>query len=97
MHLHVIASVVVLIMAYRFGVSRTEWCILVLCIGLVWMAETFNTAIETLTNLVSPEYHKLAGKTKDLAAGAVLLAAITAAIVGLIIFIPYWLVYLNVY
>lgn len=97
MHLHVMASIVVLVMAYRFEVTRTEWCILVFCIGLVWMAETFNTAIETLTNLVSPEPHLLAGKTKDLAAGAVLLAAITAAIVGTIVFLPYWLVYFNVY
>ncbi|MET3539304.1 diacylglycerol kinase (ATP) [Pontibacter aydingkolensis] len=97
MHLHVIASIVVAVMAYRFEVTRTEWCILIFCIGLVWMAETFNTALETLTNLVSPEHNLLAGKTKDLAAGAVLLASMTAAIVGLIIFIPYWIVYFNVY
>ncbi|WP_299818342.1 diacylglycerol kinase family protein [uncultured Pontibacter sp.] len=96
MHLHVIASIMVLIMAYRFEVTRTEWCILIFCIGLVWMAETFNTALETITDLVSPEQNLLAGKTKDLAAGAVLLAAITAAVIGLIIFVPYWVSYFSV-
>ncbi len=95
MHLHVLASVIVFVMAYRFEVSRMEWCLLVFCVGLVWMAEIFNTAIETLTDLVSPEQHFLAGKTKDLAAGAVLMAAITAAAIGLIIFVPYWLAYFN--
>ena len=95
MHLHVLASMIVFVMAYRFEVTRTEWCLLVFCVGLVWMAEIFNTSIETLTDLVSPEQHVLAGKTKDLAAGAVLMAAITAVVVGLIIFIPYWAAYLN--
>lgn len=91
MHLHVLASVLVFAMAFRFRVTRNEWCILVFCVGLVWMAEIFNTAIETLTDLVSPEPHPLAGKAKDLAAGAVLMASITAAIIGLIIFVPYWM------
>jgi len=95
MHLHVLASVVVFVMAFRFDVTHTEWCILVFCVGLVWMAEIFNTAIETLTNLVSPELHPLAGKTKDLAAGAVLMASITAAVIGLIVFVPYWADYIN--
>jgi len=95
MHLHVLASVLVFVMAFWFEVTRTEWCLLVFCVGLVWMAEIFNTAIETLTNLVSPEFHPLAGKTKDLAAGAVLMASITAAVIGLIVFVPYWMRYLN--
>ncbi|MCJ8163791.1 diacylglycerol kinase family protein [Pontibacter sp. E15-1] len=95
MHLHIIASVLVTGMGYWFDVTRLEWCMLALCIGLVWMAEIFNTSIETLTNLVSPEHHVLAGKTKDLAAGAVLMAAITAAVIGLIIFVPYWASFVN--
>ena len=95
MHLHVLASMVVLVMAYWFEVTRTEWCLLALCVGLVWMAEIFNTAIETLTDLVSPEENVLAGKAKDLAAGAVLMAAITSAVIGLLIFVPYWLAYFN--
>ncbi|WP_244554669.1 diacylglycerol kinase family protein [Pontibacter indicus] len=95
MRLHVLSSIVVLGMAYGFDVTRMEWCLLILCIGMVWVAEIFNTSIETLTNLVSPEHNPLAGKTKDLAAGAVLMAAITAAVVGLFIFIPYWVGYVN--
>ncbi|WP_162054164.1 diacylglycerol kinase family protein [Pontibacter pamirensis] len=95
MHLHVLASIIVFVMAYRFEVTRMEWCLLIFCVGLVWMAEIFNTSIETLVNLVSPEYNILAGKTKDLAAGAVLMAAITAAIIGLVIFIPYWEAYVK--
>jgi diacylglycerol kinase len=95
MHLHVLASIIVAVMAFRFEVTKIEWCILILCIGMVWVAETFNTALETLTNLVSPDHNILAGKTKDLAAGAVLLASITAAIVGIIVFLPYWIAYIN--
>ncbi len=59
-----------------------------LAIGLVWATETFNTALERLVDLCSPQYDKVAGQAKDLAAGAVLLAAVAAAIVGLIIFLP---------
>jgi diacylglycerol kinase len=58
------------------------------CFGLVISLEMINSAIENLVDLVSPEYNKLAGKAKDIAAGAVLVAAICAAIVGLIIFLP---------
>lgn len=97
MRLHVLSAVAVVIMGYAFEVTKTEWCLLVGCIGLVITAEIINTAIETLTNLVSPKQHPLAGKTKDLAAGAVLVAAITAAVVGAIIFLPYLLAFLNLF
>jgi diacylglycerol kinase (ATP) len=66
-----------------------EWCVVLLCFGLVMAAEAFNTAIERLVNLVSPDFHPLAGDVKDVAAGAVLICAIVAAIIGLIVFIPY--------
>jgi diacylglycerol kinase (ATP) len=59
-----------------------------LAVGTVWTAELANTAIEALTDLVSPEYHPLAGKAKDVAAGAVLMAAVAALVVGLLIFGP---------
>ncbi len=71
-----------------FGLSTAEWCAIVLSISLVIAAEAFNTSLEYLTNLVSPDYHPLAGKVKDLAAGAVLVIAIGAAIVGGIVFLP---------
>jgi diacylglycerol kinase (ATP) len=56
---------------------------------MVLAAEGFNTAIERLVDLVSPDYHPIAGDVKDVAAGAVLICAIAAAIVGMIVFIPY--------
>ena len=89
MRLHILSAIGVIVAGYIFQVTKLEWCLLAGSIGLVITAEIFNTSIETLTNLVSPKHHPLAGKTKDLAAAAVLIAAITAAIVGLIIFVPY--------
>ncbi|MCC9165388.1 diacylglycerol kinase family protein [Pontibacter harenae] len=97
MRLHVLSAIGVVIAGFFFDVTKTEWCALVGCIGLVFTAEIINTSIETLTNLVSPEWHDLAGKTKDLAAGAVLAASITAAIIGLIVFVPYLLDFVNPY
>lgn len=87
--IHFTAVVVVTSLGIYYGISATEWCIVILCFGLVLMAEAFNTAIERLVDLVSPDFHPLAGTIKDVAAGAVLLGAIAAAIVGCIIFIPY--------
>ena len=69
--------------------TRMEWMIIILCIGVVIAAELFNTAIEKLVDLVSPQQHPVAGQVKDIAAGAVLVCAATAAIIGLIVFIPY--------
>ncbi len=87
--IHCTAVVVVTSLGIYFGISATEWCIVILCFGLVLMAEAFNTAIERLVDLVSPDFHPLAGTIKDVAAGTVLLGAIAVAIVGCIIFIPY--------
>ncbi len=70
------------------SISTQEWLILVLTFGMVLMAEAFNTALEFLTDLVSPEPHPLAGKAKDVAAGAVLITAVMAVVVGMIIFLP---------
>lgn len=86
--IHLIAAVFAISMGFFFSISTTEWCFIIFSIAFVFSAEAFNTAIEHLTNLVSPDYNKLAGKTKDAAAAAVLLAAIGSAIVGIIIFLP---------
>ncbi len=72
-----------------FQITAAEWIICILCIALVLFAELVNTALETLTDLVSPEYNPLAGKAKDLAAASVLVTAVLAAVVGLLIFVPY--------
>lgn len=86
---HLLATPTVVAAGYLAGITRTEWMLVILCIGLVIAAELFNSAIEQLVNLVSPQRHPLAGRVKDIAAGAVLVCAATAAIIGLIIFIPY--------
>lgn len=86
--IHCFATICVIVCGIFFNISRMEWIAVSICIGMVLMAEAFNSAIERLTDIVSPEYNKKAGKVKDLAAGAVLLAAISAATVGLIIFVP---------
>ncbi len=87
--LHFIATICVVVAALFFQVTKIEWCILVLAIVSVWVAEALNTAFEFLCDVASPEFHPLVKKSKDVAAGAVLLSAIGAVIIGLIVFIPY--------
>ena len=86
---HLIAMVVTVIAGFLLEITRIDWMIVILCIGVVIAAELFNSAIEKLVDLVSPERHPIAGQVKDIAAGAVLVCAATAAIIGLIVFIPY--------
>lgn len=86
---HLIAAMAVITAGIVLGITRTEWIMVVMCIGTVIAAELFNTAIEKLVDLVSPQQHPVAGQVKDIAAGAVLVCAATAAIIGLIVFIPY--------
>lgn len=86
--IHCFAAVAVIVSGFVFGVSCTEWCLIVICIASVFAAEAFNSALERIVDLVSPEYNKLAGKAKDLSAGAVLITAAGSAVVGFIIFIP---------
>lgn len=86
--IHLGAALLATFCAWYFEVSIMEWCMIIFAIVLVIGAEAFNTSIEQLTDLVSPDYHPLAGKAKDLAAGGVLVFAIGAFILGLIIFLP---------
>lgn len=88
--IHCTAIIGVTLAGLLLGISRTEWLVVILCFAIVLAAEAFNTAIERLVNLVSPDYHPLAGDVKDIAAGAVLICAIASAIIGLIIFVPYF-------
>ena len=85
---HIFGAILAILFGFYFNISPIEWCIIVLCIGMVVAAEAMNTAIEYIVDMVSPEYHELAGKAKDVAAGAVLLVAISAALVAAIIFLP---------
>ncbi len=93
--IHLAAAFFATVLGFWLNLSTTEWAIIILCIGFVISAETFNTALETLTDLVSPEIHPFAKKTKDLAAGAVLISAMTALLVGIIIFFPKLVAFLN--
>ena len=86
--IHAAATGLVVTAGFWCGLARLEWCAVVAAIALVWTAEGLNTALEFLTDLVSPEYHPLAEKAKDVAAGAVLTASIGAAVIGAIIFLP---------
>lgn len=87
---HALATALVIVAGLVAKLSRTEWCLLILSITLVWVAEALNTAVEYVTDLASPEIHPLAKKAKDVAAGAVLCAALGAAGLGLIIFWPHF-------
>lgn len=86
--IHLVASILVLFMGWFFAIEKSEWCFTIFAIVLVLTAEALNTGLEYITDLVSPDYHLLAKKTKDVAAAGVLIAAMGAAAVGLIIFLP---------
>lgn len=93
--IHLAATIAVVACGFGGGLSRGEWCAIVLAIGLVWTAEALNTAIEAVVDLASPARHPLAGRAKDVAAGAVLCAAAAAAVIGALIFGPRLLEWLG--
>lgn len=86
--IHITIAVLCMGAGWYFHLSQTEWCFIILAIFGVLAAEAFNTGLEHLTDLVSPDFNELAGRTKDVAAAGVLLMAMGAATVGLIIFLP---------
>ncbi len=86
--IHLVAIVIVVVGGILLCISRIEWCFIVLSIAVVLSAEAANTAIEELTNKVSPEFNLVAGRVKDLGAAAVLFCAIGAAVVGAFVFVP---------
>jgi len=85
------ATVTSLFFCWYFHVPPTDWCLVLIVIMLVWITEIWNTALEFFVDLVSPNYHPLAGKAKDAAAGATLVAVILALSVGTILFAPRFL------
>ena len=93
--IHACATVVVIIAGLVCGVSRAEWCWLVLTIMAVWMAEALNTAFEFLADVASPAFHPLVKQAKDVAAGAVLIAAIGAVVIGVFVLGPYVLQWMR--
>jgi diacylglycerol kinase (ATP) len=89
--IHAAATVVVLALGFVVGLSRVEWCLVVAAIAAVWSAEAVNTAFEALCDVASPDRHPLVERAKDIAAGAVLVAAGGAVIIGLLVFAPHLL------
>ena len=86
--IHLFAACLAVILGKLIHLNNYEWCLVITAIGLVLVAEIFNTAIESLTDLVSPGYNEMAKKVKDLSAAAVLVAAISALCIGLFVFWP---------
>lgn len=94
---HIFFAVLVVIFGFILNISNSEWFAVIFAIAFVIVTESINTAIEIDIDLTSPEYHPYARDTKDVAAGAVLLAVIFACIVGGIIFLPkIWQIVLTV-
>jgi len=87
--IHATASVLILLIGSFFGLTPGEWCWLVIAIMAVWTAEALNTALEFLADIATGEFHPNVEKAKDVAAGAVLIAAAGAVVIALLILGPY--------
>jgi diacylglycerol kinase (ATP) len=86
---HGVATLGVIGGGFVFGVARSEWLLLILAIVSVWTAESLNTAFEFLCDVAQPDFHPLVAKAKDVAAGAVLIAALGATAIGVLVFLPH--------
>jgi len=86
--IHAVTSVVVVILAFWLRLSARDWAVIVLAIGMVWTSEFLNTALEAVVDLASPQQHHLARVGKDVGAAAVLIAALSSALIGILILGP---------
>ena len=86
--IHLTATGLVLIFGWVAKLSSTDWRWITLAIGLVWITEAFNTALEYSCDAITDQHHPLIKNAKDISAAATLIAAITAAVIGLIVFSP---------
>jgi diacylglycerol kinase (ATP) len=86
---HGLATVVVIVAGWWFHVTTADWRWLICAIAMVWFAEAFNTALEYACDVVSPQHSEAVKRTKDIAAGAVLICALAAAFIGGVTFWPY--------
>lgn len=86
--IHLVAALFAIIAGVLFDISATEWCVIIICIGLVISAEALNSAVEALADKITTKHDPLIGRAKDLGATAVTLLALVAVVVGLIIFLP---------
>ncbi len=86
--IHLAAAIIVVIGGFLSNISTVEWIAIVIAIGFVFTTEIINTSIENIADFISPAKHEKIKKIKDLAAAGVLVSAITAVIIGVIIFLP---------
>ena len=94
-HIELCFMVLCIVLGFVFGISTTEWLVVVVCFGMVLGGECINSSIEAVVDLASPEFHELARKAKDAAAGGVLLFSVASFVIGVIIFAPRILGMLN--
>ena len=87
--IHAVVTILVVTAGFFFQLSGAEWCWIILAIAIVWTAEALNTAFEFLADVASPEFHPTVRDAKDVAAGAVLITAVAAALIGAVIFGPH--------
>ncbi|MDQ3626841.1 MAG: diacylglycerol kinase family protein [Verrucomicrobiota bacterium] len=87
--IHAAATLAVFAAGFLLRVSLADWCWIILAVSIVWTAEALNTAFEFLADAASPDFHPLVRDAKNVAAGAVLITAVAAAIIGGIIFWPH--------
>ena len=83
-----VIALIMTVAGFYFNISATEWCLQIFAFGLVMSTEGLNTAVEAIADFIHPEFHKKIGLIKDIAAGAVFISAITATIIGMIIYLP---------
>lgn len=86
--IHLLAAVVAITLGIIFNIDRYEWSLLIIVIGIVFLTELLNSAIETLADFVDPEWNERIKKAKDYSAAAVLISAIISIVAGGLIFIP---------
>ena len=86
-----VIAIVMTALGFYLNITKTDWMLQIFSIGLVMSIEGLNTTLEALADFVHPDFHNKIGFIKDVAAGAVFIAAITAVIIGCIIYIPYML------
>jgi diacylglycerol kinase (ATP) len=86
--IHALITTLVILLAFWLGLSVRDWAVLLLTVAMVWTAEFINTALEAVVDLASPQHHPLAKVGKDVGAAAVLIAALTSILIGLLILGP---------
>ncbi len=84
-------ALLMITLGFYFDITSIEWILQIFAIGLVMSIEGLNTAIEAIADFIHPDFHNKIGLIKDIAAGAVFIAAITAVIIGAIIYVPYFI------